>query len=165
MVLPDDDTVHQQQKEMASTQPLGQEVVTTQDDSPPFLTHENSDIQLSFDKVDRTGGALWKVKDVCDIEGLLCHHMTEKLHRLKPKSSNDTNAIYCQCPSGCEEIQIDETYNSEVLRKDLGDIAILDISLERSSSLRYRRVVVRGSLDMVVMPRHEKKTCYDGWEM
>ncbi|KAJ3650977.1 hypothetical protein Zmor_017048 [Zophobas morio] len=84
----------------------------------------------------------------CNITGLYClsKHYNE-LSVLKPYWANRTGLV-CDCLPSCTEIELAVIKDDKFGIPD--DFAILELSLERLPTERYKRNVVRGKLDLVV---------------
>lgn len=84
----------------------------------------------------------------CDINGLECLNRNyNDLAVLKAKWA-DRSGLVCSCLPSCTEIELSVVKDEKVGIQD--EFAIVDISLERLPSERYKRKVVRGKLDLVV---------------
>ncbi|RZC35102.1 degenerin del-1 [Asbolus verrucosus] len=84
----------------------------------------------------------------CNITGLYClsKHYNE-LSVLKPYWANRTGLV-CDCLPSCTEIELSVVKDDKIGISE--DFAVVELSLERLPTERFKRNVVRGKLDLVV---------------
>lgn len=84
----------------------------------------------------------------CDIKGLDCLNKNyNDLAVLKTKWAKRTGLV-CSCIPSCTEIELSVVKDEKIGIQE--EIAIVELSLERLPTERYKRKVVRGKLDLVV---------------
>nr|CAD7577449.1 unnamed protein product [Timema californicum] len=113
------------------------------------VAHDN----VKIDKAKEVGALILKsmhdVNTTCDLKGLVCIlGKWERLNTLQPHWSSETN-LHCDCPSGCDELELDVVFSSLGTRKPR-NLSSVEIELGLLPSERYKRNVVRGPLDLVV---------------
>ncbi|KAJ8970655.1 hypothetical protein NQ317_016868 [Molorchus minor] len=84
----------------------------------------------------------------CNMTGLGCLNINyNDLAVLKPSWANRPG-LYCDCLPSCTEIELSVIRDAK--KGISSEYAIVELSLERLPTERYKRNVVRGKLDLVV---------------
>lgn len=85
----------------------------------------------------------------CDISGLLCvraHY--NKLARLVAPWAPQQGGLKCDCPAGCEDLQLDAILHRKSALAPWAP-AVVEFRLDQPPSEHYARVLVRSPLDLV----------------
>ncbi|GLH13359.1 Sodium channel protein Nach [Gryllus bimaculatus] len=88
-------------------------------------------------------------EEICDMKGLLClsaHYM--RLSVLRHKDSKQ-NRLYCPCTLSCEDQELKDTYGT-LSESSLENVSTVYVMLDSLPTVRFKRHVVRGKLDLVV---------------
>ncbi|XP_066153847.1 sodium channel protein Nach [Euwallacea fornicatus] len=87
-------------------------------------------------------------EDRCNITGLACIQTNFKQITVQKHPGSSNVGLECNCLVSCNEIQLD------VVNEDLNPLSnassIVDISLERLPTERFKRIVVKDKMDVVV---------------
>lgn len=85
---------------------------------------------------------------ICDLNGLMClsEHLLDYSVIIRPFSQR--RGLVCDCLPGCSEPEYDLIKEGEEEIDD-DEIVVVELSLARLTSIRLKRSVVRGRLDLV----------------